>query len=177
LRLPLCDQALAGYWSNGSRTLGHTTVGVRCDGSATWSLFVPVQISQQRPVAVLSRPINQGAALTPDSVTLVRRDVAPFTTGYFSTLQDIEGMIARRPLTAGTVLTPSLLDAPKLVRRGDQVRIEAANALINVQAMGTALRDGRSGERIPVKNLHSERVIEARVIAQGIVKIADRSVR
>lgn len=64
-----------------------------------------------------------------------------------------------------------MLEAPRLVRKGDLVTLLAEIAGVNVRMTGKALADGAAGTSIQVSNLSSQRVIEGTVIAEGVVKV------
>lgn len=65
------------------------------------------------------------------------------------------------------------LQAPQLVKRGDEVRIVARQDGIEVSNAGEALANGRMGEVIRVRNVGSGKVISARVSAGGEVEAQD----
>lgn len=174
LRLPRCAASLDAYLAPGARSIGNTTVGVRCDGERPWSILVPVRISQQRDVVVLTRALNPGDTISRDALALSRRDTATLSNGYFGAIDEVEGSVTRRAFSAGTILNSRLVTPAKVVQRGEQVRIAASNPAIAVEAMGIALREGRLGERIQVRNINSARVIDATVIATGVVRVVGR---
>ena len=68
-------------------------------------------------------------------------------------------------------MTPRVLEAPRLVRRGERVTITARADGIDVRMAGKALMDGTAGERIRVRNINSDRVIEATVASPGMVEV------
>jgi flagella basal body P-ring formation protein FlgA len=171
LRLPRCAAPLLAQSSPGARGAGSTTIVVRCDAGRPWSVLVPIRLSQERDVVMLARAIDANQPIPRDALALSRRDTATLEQGYFTAIDEVAGAIARRTFGAGTVLHPRLVQAPALVRRGDQVRIAADNTAIRVAATGTALRDGRAGERIPVRNLSSDRVVQGTVAAAGLVLV------
>lgn len=166
LRLPACPvspQTFRQVESFG----GRTTVGVRCPATPGWSLYVPVRTQIIADVVVLSAPVGRGTALSADTLRLDARDIASLSTGYLTTLADAEGKLLRRPVTIGTVLTPALLERPRLVHRGDRVRIRAADETLAVTSEGEALADAAEGDRLKVRNVHSGLVIEGVVDAAG----------
>ncbi|MCC6201968.1 MAG: flagellar basal body P-ring formation protein FlgA [Gammaproteobacteria bacterium] len=171
LRLPRCETPLTVQAGANAGGIGNSTVSVRCDGARPWSLLVPIRVSQEREVVVLTRAIGAGETIPPDALALTRLDTATLGSGYFTGIDQVTGAVARRAFAAGMVLHSRLVQPPAIVRRGEQVRIAADNPTISVVAAGMALRDGRLGERIPVRNLSSERIIEGTVAASGIVRV------
>lgn len=80
-------------------------------------------------------------------------------------------MEAKRNIKTGQVLTPSLVKAQKLVLRGQHITIVAQNGGLNLRVKGKALMDGQQGQTIKVKNMNSKKLIYARVVSAGIVKV------
>ncbi|NNM00022.1 MAG: flagellar basal body P-ring formation protein FlgA, partial [Gammaproteobacteria bacterium] len=88
-----------------------------------------------------------------------------------TSIEQAVGLVSRRPLPMDALLSPANVEQPRLVRRGQRVRIDAGNRAIAISATGLALRDGRLGETVPVRNPRSERVIDAVVSDHGTVRI------
>lgn len=164
LRLPACEAPLVGTLPEMTREAGRTTAEVSCSGARPWRLFVPVRVSVQKPVVVAAVPLERGKVLAAADVNLAQREVSSTPAGYIGSLEAAVGQVLRRSVPAGTVLTPGLLDAPLLIRRGRAVTLEARAGGIVVQMAGIAKADGALGETIPVQNLSSNKVL------QGIVK-------
>ena len=91
--------------------------------------------------------------------------------GYFTSVEPVAGMIAKRNIKAGTPLTPVMLTPPRLIEKGDSVLIQASNDRITVKMPGLAMSNGRQGQQIMVKNVQSNRVVRAKVVAVGIVNV------
>lgn len=147
------------------------TVGIRCEGSSPWKIYVSARVRQYRPIAVLTRPLPKGAPVQPGDIELRETDISTLTRGFFTRPADITGMTARRPLNNGEILTPILLEAPRAVAKGNRVLIRAQGSALDVVMMGEALRDGGIGERIPVRNMSSGRIVEAVIQAPGEVAV------
>lgn len=171
LRLAPCDQPLSGFWPRGGRKLGNVTVGIRCEGTASWSIYVRAKLSVYETVVVASRPLDRGSSLSPADVELLREDVTRLTSGYYSRIDDIVGMEVRRSVRAGMVLNRSLVKAPILIKRNEKVSITARTGSVEVRMEGKALDAGARGELIEVLNLSSKQKIEAEVIAVGVVRV------
>lgn len=171
LRLARCDQTLEGYLPPGGRLSGNTSVGVRCDGAQPWKLYVPARISLLREVVVARAYLPRGTVIGPDHVEIAERDVTASGHGYVGDPDQVIGMIMRQPLQNGLLITPAMLERPKLVRRGEEVMIISRTGNFEVRMAGSALADGAEGERIQVRNKHSKRIIEGQVTGQGAVMV------
>jgi flagellar basal body P-ring formation protein FlgA len=61
--------------------------------------------------------------------------------------------------------------AAPLVHRGERVQLSARIGAVIAQVEAEALQDGRLGEVIRVRNLHSGRVQQGRVLRPGQVEV------
>ena len=125
LRFPACDEPLSGTVPALARETARITTEVRCGGSRGWRLFVPVRVSVRKSVVVAAVPLERGKVLAAGDVILAERDVGALSSGYVTGIDGVVGRTLRRPVSAGSALTPALLDAPILVRRGQPVTLEA----------------------------------------------------
>jgi flagella basal body P-ring formation protein FlgA len=174
LRLPACGQPLAATVAGGQPGATRLTVEVRCGAPQAWRLYVPVQVTGSRPVAVAARALARDTILAAGDVRLAPRDVGTSGYGTFTSLADVVGQRVRRDLAEGAVFMPGLLERPPLVRRGQEVMLEARAAGLTVRMAGVARRDGRLGETIPVENISSGEVREAIVRSAKSVEVLIR---
>ena len=171
LRLAACGGKLEACLPPGAQAMGNTTVGVRCATPGGWTLYVSARIVVRGQVLVTTRPLARGEVLTEDRVQLVERDLASLPRGYFEEAGPVLGQQARRHLAADTVLNPQLIEAPRLVRRGEEVTLVTGSGGFLVRSRGQALADGSAGDLIQVRSRDSRRVVEGRVQAAGVVKV------
>jgi flagella basal body P-ring formation protein FlgA len=64
-----------------------------------------------------------------------------------------------------------MLQAPKLVKRGQRVTVIAESGALSIRSAGKALSDGKSGDTIPVRAEGSHRVVDGVVVSQGVIKV------
>ena len=81
------------------------------------------------------------------------------------------GLEVRRNISQGAPLIKSSIQQPMAIKRGEIVTIAAKAGTITVNTTGSALNDGRLGQKIRVRNSQSNRVITGRVVAEGKVQI------
>lgn len=167
LRLPACSKSPAAFMPQGNNGRGAMTVGVRCEGPVAWTLYIPVRISQNLQVLVLTRSLNRGEVITPDMLSLQVRDTATLPYGYLSDLTAVTGKTLKRPMIAGSVLSPDAMEAQRIIKRGQLVTVYSRVGGLEVRAQATALSDAGQGERLRVENKSSHRVVE------GVVRSAD----
>ncbi len=172
LRLARCDQPLQAFFPSGARRMGNTTVGVRCNGSTPWTLYVPVTIEVYARVVVAAAPLAKGEILDGSKVRLAEYNLAKLPQGYFHQLSKVMGMRLRRNLRMGQPLVPAMVQAPRLVERGQRVILVAGGNGLDVRMPGEALSHGARGDRIRVRNLSSRRIVEGVVTDDGLVRVS-----
>lgn len=171
LRLVPCPEPLHAFLPPGSRLPGNTTVGVSCSGTSPWTIYIPAKAKAMNDVVVLRRLVTRDTPISGDDIGLESREIEA-TGEYIQDPTQVVGKLAKRPLAANTVLTPSMLSAPRLVRRGQEVVLVATMPGMDVRVQGIALDEGGAGDRIKVRNVSSNRVVEATVIQAGIAQVA-----
>jgi len=171
LRLAECDAPLEAFQPDGGQTLGNTTVGVRCAGSKTWTLYVPVKVSIHENVVVAARPLQKGKQLQQQDLKLVETDISGLRSGYYESLHDVIGKQLTRSVRIGAAITMPVVKDPRQVKRGQSINLIAEAGGLRVQMKGKALADGSSGERIQVRNLSTKRVVEGVVTSATTVMV------
>lgn len=167
--LPLCSQALHVQGSGNTDVLARQRLQLRCDDSPRWTRSVQVQASVWLPMVQASSAIERGAVLQAKQLKLSEVALQKNHRGFYQDLQQVLGQAAKRRIRAGQTVTPALLSAAAVVRRGQQVSIRANHEGIQASTRGQALANGHVGEVIRVRNLASEKVIEAKVLEAGVV--------
>ena len=169
LRLNRCTQALTGFESPGGFRAGRSVVGVRCDDDKPWKLFVPVEIKLPAEVVVLAKPMRRGDVITKADLSSRQADLARLRKQYYLDPIGLIGQRIKRHVAGNAILTPSMIDADRLVERGARVTILSNTGSIQVRVAGKALGHGGRGDQIRVENQASGRTISAVVVDQGVV--------
>jgi flagellar basal body P-ring formation protein FlgA len=171
LHLPRCETHLQAFQPAGARSVGNTTVGVRCSGGSPWSIYVPVHVSASAEVMIVNRPVARGATLTAADLRSERRDLAALSYGYVLHAEQAAGQRVTRSLSEGAVLTPNSLAPPQWVKRGEHVTLLAQTSGMEIRMAGEALMDGTEGAVVRVRNDNSARIVEGTVIAEGVIQV------
>lgn len=171
LRLRACDAPLQAFQQHGARSGSRQTVGIRCRGSAPWTIYVSADIDSYAEVYRLRRGLRRGERLGEQDVELVEMNIGNLGQGYITDPAMLMGMELRRPGRAGEVLTPTMLAPPELVRRGQTVVVFAGTGSTQVSMQGEALDSGALGDRIRVRNGRSQRIVEGAVVGENRVEV------
>lgn len=171
LRLSRCDQRLEAFQPSGARLSGATRVGIRCPAATGWTVYVHAVINVFSHALVTSRALAKGAALQPSDVQLTETEVSKLGQGQLQSLEEIQGVVLRRPVPAGTVLTPALVVSPNVIRRGTRVTLVNGQGPIQVEMLGEAVTDAARGQRVRVRALNSGKIIEGWAESASVVKV------
>jgi flagella basal body P-ring formation protein FlgA len=172
LRLSHCEEPLEAFQPPGGKMLGNITIGVRCSGTSSWSLYVPVKVSIYDKVVAAARPLTRGEVLQAGDLKLVERDLSQLQSGYFSDPAKVAGMEVTRTVAMDAALSNYLVKEPLQVRRGQRVSLIANSGGLEVRMAGEALADGAAGARIKVRNLSSKRVVDGTVMSATTIQVA-----
>lgn len=147
------------------------TARVSCSGSKNWSIFVTARVAFWKQVVVAAEPISRGTQINVNQLTLGRVDTTRKGDQYFSQINQVSGQRARRAIGADQPVEIGDLEPALLVKRGEQVTLEASRGGVQIRVMAIALEDGSLGEQIRVQNQQSKRELLAEVIDSGRVRI------
>lgn len=174
LRVPKCNKALQVKMAPGTKMLGNTSLAVSCSAPQRWKIHVAAHIDGLVNAFIARHPISRGSIIQGSDIEFVQRRYSQLNHGYYGSAKLLTNMEAKRNIKMGQVLTPALVKAQKLVLRGQHITIIAQAGGLNLRAQGKALMDGQQGQTIKVKNLTSKKLIYAKVISSGIVKVTLR---
>ncbi|WP_354447088.1 flagellar basal body P-ring formation chaperone FlgA [Marinobacter sp. MBR-99] len=172
LSLAACEQALETEFTNDPLRTTSPSVMVSCVGERPWRMYVTASVEVHGPALVAARPLARGERITTELVQESQVQINASRRGILTDAEQISGMLVRRPVNAGSLLTPDLLEAPNAVERGDHVIITAKSSAFAVSSRGKALASASVGEQVMVENLQSSRTVRATVTAPGRVEIA-----
>ncbi len=151
--------------------IGRVNIRVSCNELNPWSLYVPVDVDLYRPVVTTISPIAKGEMLTRGELEMREMDISQLNGSYFTVMEEVTGMQAKRPIRADKPVIANYLEPPLLIKKGEQVQMTARSGGLIVKIAGIALMDGHKGQQISVRNNQSKRVVEARVSGPGQVSI------
>jgi len=170
--LTACTSAVEVDW-RGQDLSSRLTPRVSC-ANENWQLYVPVSVAIHLPVVVTAGNLDRGHRLTVADLRMQNTDIASLRQGYFETTDDLIGYQLARSVNSGQVITPYIAEPPMLVDRGDRVYILSHSGPLSVRTLGEAMRQGRAGEQIPVRNLRSGETVHAYIKERGVVETASR---
>jgi len=170
LLLAACDKPLTPE-TNPARRSSRLTVKVSCQSNQPWSVYVPVTISAETEVLVANNHLPRGHIITANDLSFEVRRLKSNSRGFMHEPEMAVGKALKRPASIGDTIMRHNLTRPLVIKRGDQVTLEASAGAITVVASGVAMSNGHIGEQIKVKNTSSKRIVNARIVNQGTVRV------
>lgn len=169
---PSCNSALQASLPGGERLdLKRLRYDVRCGDAGGWDVAVTVKPDIYLPVVIVKDTLERGHVLSPADISFKKYNISSTRSGYVTHPDDVIGLTVKRRLKELQPISLSQLEAPVMVERGQQVLMIAGQDGIEARTMGEALKKGRKGELIKVKNSSSERVVTAVVDGMGVVRM------
>lgn len=150
---------------------GNNSIEVNCTLRRSWSLMLNADIEVWRNVVVLRDHIGRGERITDSSLVLQQRNIADLQRGYFTSFEQVINNVSKRSLRAGAAVNPSMINLPILVKRGQAITLRAKRVGFSVDMKGLALKKGRQGEKIKVKNSSSGKVLYGTIITPDLVLV------
>jgi len=148
--MPACS-ALDAFQPQGSRSIGKTTVGVRCLAPARWTVYLPAQVRVIGRYVVTRQPLPANHVLTAADLTLREGDLGSLPADVATDAETLPGYRAVSGLAAGAPLRSVLLRPPLAVQQGQPTRLVMNGPGFSVQSEGQALANASRGDRVRVK--------------------------
>lgn len=122
-------------------------------------------------VVLASHSISRRAIISAEDIETDFRDISMLGDSLLGKPEQAIGKQLYKSLRAGDIVFAHLLKDPPLVKRGDLVTIIAKSGGLQVSAPGEVKKAGAIGEIVQVKNLMSRRILQARVVDEGLVEV------
>jgi flagella basal body P-ring formation protein FlgA len=169
VKLSSCDN-LQAFMPSGSRAWGKTTVGVLCNGSAKWTIYVQATVNVLAPYLVSAAPLAQGTIISEEHLVYQTGDLTKLPTGIFTESNQVLGRIVSMSVPAGAVLRQNLLKLAPVVQRGQTVVVTSSGKGFKVAAEGQALANATEGQVVQVK-VSNGQVVAGIASANGQIEV------
>ncbi len=127
-----------------------------------------VKLYTEAVVALM--PLRRNREITRGDVKIERVEVKG-SANVATSIDDVLGMMAVRPVNPGMVIKMSYLRAKTLVKRGDSVTLSIENDKLLIKTKAIATENGARGAVITVRS-PSGKEIQGTVVGPGMVTVA-----
>jgi flagella basal body P-ring formation protein FlgA len=163
--------ALEPFTLPGTRLWGKATVGVRCLGPATWTVYVPVQVRVTGSYVVTVRPLAAGQPLAAGDFSVRQGDLTNLPPSVVTDLQQVAGKMLKSGLGSGQPLRSDQLIAPFVIQQGQDVRLISKGPGFAVSNEGKALTNASEGQLARARTANGQ-TVSGIARAGGIIEIA-----
>lgn len=150
---------------------GNVRGAITVDGHVKRSFPCRVSIEAYNTVAVAGAPIERGTVLSLGNVTLERRALSGLKDATFTDPSEYVGMVARRAIAAGDVITRRNLAPPLVIKRNQVVTVETNAGGLQLETQARAMSDGAAGDVIVCVNANSNQPFQGVVRKDGVVVV------
>jgi flagella basal body P-ring formation protein FlgA len=123
------------------------------------------------PVAVASADLPKGSLLESGHLVMETRDITKYRKPCLDPAQ-LEGRLVQRNIKAGSVIELTMVQVPPLIKKGETVKIVLNRGGLFLSTLGVAQTNGGKDEMIKVENISSNKILQCRVAAAGLVEVA-----
>ncbi|OFZ31639.1 MAG: flagella basal body P-ring formation protein FlgA [Bdellovibrionales bacterium RIFCSPHIGHO2_01_FULL_40_29] len=128
------------------------------------------EIKRYQYVPVLNRAVKSGDVITSDLISLEKRQLLNPREVIVSS-EHMMGMQAARYLSAGQTINYSDLKKELVLKKGQMVKAIAGQAFFEISIFAQVEESGSIGDVIKIKNMDSQKIVAARIVEKGLVRI------
>ncbi|MFZ3228756.1 MAG: flagellar basal body P-ring formation chaperone FlgA [Pseudobdellovibrio sp.] len=132
--------------------------------------WVVGEIKRYQSVPVLNRAVKTGDVITQDLISVEKRLIMN-PREIIANSQQLMGMQAARFLNAGQAITYSDLKKEQVMKKGQMIKAIAGQSSVEVSILAQVEEAGAIGDVIRIRNLDSQKIVAARVVDKGLVRI------
>jgi len=140
-------------------------------GAYSRKVFVKTVAEVRKPQPILRNDVAANSEIHADDIDWKVMPVRGHGEPVLS-MDSLSGMLAKRGIPAGQVITEDLLYAPLLVHKGETVTVKATNGGVSITAMMRARASAHMGETISVEHLSGLGSTSARVIGPRLLEVS-----
>ena len=166
ISLPACA-SLEAFLPPGTQLNGNTTVGVRCNSTPGWSIFVQVNVTISMHMLTLKRTLQSGQTVHAEDLGSLSSESVQ--AGTLTDPAQAIGKIMKYGVGTGQILRADMLRAPYTVRQGETVRLQVKGSGFSVSTEGRALNNAADGETTTARTASGQ--IVSGTAKNGLIEI------
>lgn len=150
LNLAACP-APEAFIPPGARLWGNASVGVRCNGSNPWTVYIPVSIKIVTGVVIAAHALAQGRLIELADIAVQDADLGQLPGAVITEPRQAVGRIATVGIAPGQPLRQDLLRSPPVIQQGQSVTLRSQGPGFRVSAEGKAVSNAAEGQIAQVR--------------------------
>lgn len=170
MQLAACPAPQA-FQPPGARTMGKTSVGVRCTAPVAWTVYIQSQVSVMAEYVAAAVPLAQGQAIDASQLVMAKGDLGSLPNGVLTNMAQAIGRTSGMSLAAGAPVRSDMLKSKPVVQQGQSVRVVSGGAGFKVTAEAKAIGTASDGQVVQVRT-PAGAIISGVARAGGLVEVA-----
>ena len=168
-RIGPCE-AFEPFLPIGSRLWGKATVGLRCLGPSSWTIYVPVRVIVAGNYLVTARPMTPGYVIGDKDIAVRSGDLSTLPPTVVTDTTQAIGRTVKNGLAAGQVLRSDQLAADWVILQGQNVRVVTTGPGFSVSSEGVAINNASVGQVVQVR-INGGKTLRGIANAEGKVEL------
>ena len=156
----------------GANLWGKSTVGVRCLGPSTWTVYIQVKVDVSGSYLISARPLAAGQVLGASDLVVRSGDLSTLPATLITDPAQAIGRTVKNGFGAGQPLRSDQLITPWAVQQGQSVKTVAKGPGFSVSSEGRALGNAAAGQPVQVRTL-SGQTVSGIARPGGVVEVAN----
>jgi flagella basal body P-ring formation protein FlgA len=156
----------------GSKLWGNSTVGVRCLGPSSWTIYVPVKVNVSGNYLISARTMPAGYVISAADIVVRSGDLSTLPANIITDQSQAIGKTVKNGFAAGQPLRSDLLIAAWAVQQGQSVKTVSNGPGFSVSSEGKALNNALAGQLVQVRTA-SGQTVSGIARAGGIVEVSN----
>lgn len=146
-------------------------VEIYVDGAMEGRLTLSGRIEKHINVVCAVRDIRKNDMVAASDIRVEKRGAEKrIGAGFLTDMSLAVGKQTRSDIRSGAVLFEKNLVIPSVLKKGDRVKLVARSGRLSIQTLAEAMSDGKSGERIRVRNIDTGKLVNATVVDSATVE-------
>jgi flagella basal body P-ring formation protein FlgA len=169
-QLSVCD-AYEAFSPSGGAPLGKTTIGVRCLGPSSWTVYLQAQVSVQSQYLIATRSLTAGQVIATGDFRSKSGDLGLLPPTVLIEAGQAVGKTLKVGIAAGQALRSDQLLAVWTVQFGQSVKTITRGEGFSVSSDGKAMNNAMEGQVVQVR-IASGQIISGVARPGGIVEVS-----
>lgn len=156
----------------GARLWGKSTIGVRCLGPSTWTVYIQVQINVSGNYLISARSMPAGYVIGAADIVVRSGDLSTLPASIITEQAQAIGKTVKNGFSAGQALRSDQLITPWAVQQGQSVKTVSSGPGFSVSSEGRALNNAAAGQLVQVRTA-SGQTVSGIARPGGIVEVSN----
>lgn len=144
-------------------------VNLLMKGREVKTVMASATVRAFKEIVVAVNPVRMGQKIEKDDLRLQRMEARDMF-GAVDSIDEAAGMVAKRPITAGSVVKKDYIKPETVIRRGERVSVLISNNRMKIKTAATAIEDGYNDKTITVRT-PSGKEVSGKVVGPGEIVV------